>query len=69
MDQNWVYEKCNTLEFVQGVEEFIKYVKENKAKNGEKFIVCPCCDSKNLTEQVKNHLIHRGTKKGYSRWI
>ncbi|XP_031127589.1 uncharacterized protein LOC116029686 [Ipomoea triloba] len=73
-DRSWMYGKRNTFEYRQGVENFLKYAEENKSKNGEEFLVCPCCDCKNLrkfrsSEQVKSHLICRGFKKGYDRWI
>lgn len=37
-------------------------------------ISCPCCDCKNLrkyrsSELIKEHLIRRGFKNGYTRWI
>ncbi|XP_019156961.1 PREDICTED: uncharacterized protein LOC109153561 [Ipomoea nil] len=74
MDRSWMYEKRTTLKYMQGVQEFIQYAEKNKSKKTEEFIVCPCCDCKNLrgfrsSEQVKSHLIRRGFKKGYSRWV
>ncbi|XP_019150567.1 PREDICTED: uncharacterized protein LOC109147363 [Ipomoea nil] len=74
MDHSWMYGKCNTHEYMLGVENFIKYAEENKSKNGEEFLVCPCYDCKNLrkfrsSEQVRNHLICRGFKEDYNRWI
>ncbi|XP_019156997.1 PREDICTED: uncharacterized protein LOC109153602 isoform X2 [Ipomoea nil] len=74
MDRSWMYEKRTTLKYMQGVQEFIQYAEKNKSNKVEEFIVCPCCDCKNLrgfrtSEQVKSHLIRRGFKKGYSRWV
>ncbi|XP_019191067.1 PREDICTED: uncharacterized protein LOC109185582 [Ipomoea nil] len=74
MDRSWMYGKRNTHEYMLGVENFIKYAEENKSKNGEEFLVCPCYDCKNLrkfrsSEQVRSHLICRGFKKDYNRWI
>ncbi|XP_019184592.1 PREDICTED: uncharacterized protein LOC109179541 [Ipomoea nil] len=44
------------------------------SKKGEDFIVCPCCDCQNFkryrsSDEVKSHLIRRGFKEGYTRWI
>ncbi|XP_031109558.1 uncharacterized protein LOC116013770 [Ipomoea triloba] len=74
MDRNWMYEKRTTLKYIQGVHEFIQYAEENKRKNAEDFITCPCCDCKNFrryrnSEEVKIHLIRRGFKEGYNQWI
>ncbi|XP_019191189.1 PREDICTED: uncharacterized protein LOC109185689 [Ipomoea nil] len=74
MDRSWMYKKCNTLEYVHGVQEFVKIVEEYASKIGENYIMCPCYDCRNLkkfrsSEQIKEHLIRRGFKLGYDRWI
>ncbi|XP_031120919.1 uncharacterized protein LOC116024158 [Ipomoea triloba] len=74
MDRSWMYENRTTSEYVQGVQGFIQYAEENRSKKAEDFIVCPCCDCKNLrryrnSDEVKAHLIRRGFKEGYNRWI
>ncbi|XP_031106224.1 uncharacterized protein LOC116010865 [Ipomoea triloba] len=60
MDRSWMYKKRNTLEYA--------------SKIGEKYIVCPCCDCRNLKkfrgiDEIKSHLIRRGFKEGYDPWI
>ncbi|XP_019197730.1 PREDICTED: uncharacterized protein LOC109191558 [Ipomoea nil] len=74
MDRSWMYKKRNTLEYVHGVQEFVKIAEEYASKIGENYIVCPCYDCRNLkkfrsSEQIKEHLIRRGFKIGYDRWI
>nr|GMD54307.1 uncharacterized protein LOC109152007 [Ipomoea batatas] len=74
MDRSWMYENRTTFKYVQGVQEFIQYAEENRSKKAEDYIVCPCCDCKNLrryrnSDEVKAHLIRRGFKEGYNRWI
>ncbi|XP_019173565.1 PREDICTED: uncharacterized protein LOC109169143 [Ipomoea nil] len=74
MDRSWMYKKHNTLEYVHGVQEFVKIAEEYASKIGENYIVCPCYDCRNLkkfrsSEQIKEHLIRRGFKLGYDWWI
>nr|GMD36996.1 uncharacterized protein LOC109154146 [Ipomoea batatas] len=69
-----MHEKRTTFKYMQGVQDFIQYAEENRSKKVEDFIVCPCCDCKNLkryrnSDIVKSHLIRRGFKEGYDRWI
>ena len=58
---------CNWISatFIQGVDEFI---------NRSKLVLCPCCDCNNSrgyrdVDQIKDHLICRGLKSNYTRWI
>ncbi|XP_019181675.1 PREDICTED: uncharacterized protein LOC109176735 [Ipomoea nil] len=74
MDRSWMHEKQTTFKYMQGIQEFIQYAEENRSKKAEDFIVCPCCDCKNFrrypsSDEVKIHLIRRGFKEGYDRWI
>ncbi|XP_019153459.1 PREDICTED: uncharacterized protein LOC109149923 [Ipomoea nil] len=74
MDRSWMFGKCTTFPYMQGVQEFIQCAEENMSKKGDDFIVCPCCDCQNFkryrsSDEVKSHLIRRGFKEGYTRWI
>ncbi|XP_019168110.1 PREDICTED: uncharacterized protein LOC109163850 [Ipomoea nil] len=74
MDRSWMFGKRTTFPYMQGVQEFIQCAEENMSKKGEDFIVCPCCDCQNFkryrsSDEVKSHLIRRGFKEGYTRWI
>ncbi|XP_031108741.1 uncharacterized protein LOC116013235 [Ipomoea triloba] len=53
---------------------FVQIAEEYASKIGEKYIVCSCCDCRNLKkfrgiDEIKSHLIRRGFKEGYDSWI
>ena len=61
-------------EYMAGVDEFMKVATEDTAKNGTGLMSCPCRDCNNMNKfsnpnQVRNHLIRRGFKQQYKRWI
>lgn len=61
-------------EYMAGVDEFMKVAEEYMAGDGNGVMLCPCRDCNNLKKfsnpiQVRNHLIRRGFKHHYKRWI
>ena len=70
-----MYEASRLLnEYMVGVDEFMKVVEEYMAGDGNGLMPCPCHDCNNMKKysnpvQVKNHLIRRGFKHQYKRWI
>ena len=74
MDRDWMYGARNTIEYLDGVKSFIKFAEQHMKTKGDDTIPCPCKDCLNLKrfrtiETVKNHLIRRGFKERYTRWI
>ena len=47
MDRNWIYGTRISATFIQGVDEFIKFVVGYQLRNGSKLVLCPCCDCNN----------------------
>ncbi|KAK1348917.1 hypothetical protein POM88_054909 [Heracleum sosnowskyi] len=81
MDRHtWMYEISRaTEEYVDFVNNFItcaiKDLEKKYGEHGKKdIILCPCHDCNNLkkyrsVETVQDHLIRRGFKQNYTRWI
>ncbi|KAL6623359.1 hypothetical protein ACP70R_033238 [Stipagrostis hirtigluma subsp. patula] len=75
MDRGWMYGDHRSLEFVNGVDSFVKaaklYITTNPRDDG--FVYCPCIDCKNQkqfanVEQIRIHLLERGFKEHYTCW-
>ena len=75
MDRSWMYGASRVSdEYLTGVDEFIKVAMEDMSNNGNVKMACPCRDCNNNQKwsnpvQVRNHLIRRGFKQDYTRWI
>ncbi|XP_021728741.1 uncharacterized protein LOC110695822 [Chenopodium quinoa] len=74
MDRSWMYGTRTTMQFIQGVEEFVACAVENQLKNGDESILCPCsnCDYARRfrnVDQIREHLTCRGFRLNYIRWI
>ena len=71
MDRSWVFAKQFTLVYMQGVEEFIKFVSERYPEDAH--IRCPClnCLNQRLRPQteVETHIHIFGMSATYTRWI
>jgi Transposase-associated domain len=71
----WMYEiRRDTLEYVRGVDEFINCVTENMRQSMTQIILCSCRNCQNVrrfqdVEKIRNHLIRRGFKERYTRWV
>ncbi|XP_004505606.1 uncharacterized protein [Cicer arietinum] len=78
MDRSWMYDRFKPnrrglkLEFVRGVQEFIKQAKEQPCFLSERTIKCPCatckCVKSFTPKQVIVHLHKTGFKPNYSIW-
>jgi len=75
MDRNsWMYGiKRDTVEYLRGIDEFVKCAMEDMRLRGVRTLLCPCRDCQNLRrlqniEEVRDHLICRGFKERYTHW-
>jgi hypothetical protein len=75
MDRNsWMYGiKRDTIEYLRGIDEFVKCAMEDMRLRGVRTLLCPCRDCQNLRrvrniEEVRDHLICRGFKERYTHW-
>ena len=69
-----MYERRDTSAYLRGVDEFIDCAKEHMRRTGDVAILCPCVDCRNNIKsgdlvKVKRHLVCRGFKEGYTRWV
>lgn len=72
--KSWMYGRRDTSAYLLGVEEFINCAKEHMRRRGDETILCPCSDCENLrrfrdVREVRGHLIRRGFKERYTRWV
>jgi hypothetical protein len=75
MDRNsWMYGiKRDTIEYLRGIDEFVKCAMEDMRLRGVRTLLCPCRECQNLRrvrniEEVRDHLICRGFKERYTHW-
>lgn len=76
MDRSdWMYQMPRaTDEYLAHVDQFMEAAENNRLKNGESDIWCPCRDCKNFCKYsdhiiIKEHLIVRGFMEQYTCWI
>ena len=71
MDKSWMDMPRNTLEYIQGVENFLDFAYA-QARPGVQSIPCPCpgcCCNKKLTrDKVFDHLLRRSFPVQYKIW-
>ncbi|GKB07403.1 putative transposase-associated domain-containing protein [Tanacetum coccineum] len=72
MDKSWMYNtRRSSRSFVSGVENFLDFAFE-RSSNSEGNILCPCSHCVNIfhhtRDDVFDHLICWGFRKGYSEW-
>ena len=71
---SWMYGRRDTSAYLLGVEEFIICAKEYMRRTGDVAILCPCVDCQNSKKsgdlaEVRDHLVRRGFKERYTRWV
>ncbi|XP_077249195.1 uncharacterized protein LOC143888642 [Tasmannia lanceolata] len=70
MDKSWMNKKRNTVEYVNGIKEFLIYA-FNNCVDGK--ILCPCtrcvCSYRVNAKTAKEHLFWRGMMKNYTTWV
>ena len=59
--------------YLDGVAEFLTAAEENVVHTKDPWVLCPCCDCKNIKSfanvtQIQTHLIKRGFVAGYECW-
>jgi Transposase-associated domain len=76
MDRSrWMYGvRRDTFQYLRGVEEFLNHVIENMRQRGHHTVLCLYRDCQNVcrfqnVEEIRNHLIRRGFKEWYTRWV
>ncbi|CAO2163970.1 unnamed protein product [Urochloa humidicola] len=71
MDRSWVHGRLFSTEYMDGVKEFMKFVKGKFRENVE--IQCPCarCLNHKYHPQslVKKHILMHGMDCSYTRWV
>ncbi|KAL3648182.1 hypothetical protein CASFOL_007606 [Castilleja foliolosa] len=73
MDRSWINARRTSVEYENGVEEFLKFASSHAANNGNDNFFCPCVkclNDKLLTiDEIREHVICDGFNKKYTRWI
>ncbi|KAJ9552407.1 hypothetical protein OSB04_016452 [Centaurea solstitialis] len=76
MDRNdWMYQMPRaTHEYLAHVDQFTEVAENNRLKNGESDIWCPCRDCRNICKYsdhiiIKEHLIVCGFMEQYTCWV
>ena len=68
MDKSWMNKGRTTREYVEGVNEFLKFASKNVTNDGT--VCCPCVKCVNYTRltpgQVHDHLVYYGICKSYT---
>ena len=71
MDRSWVHSTLFSTEYVNGVKEFMDFIKEKYVEDDQ--ILCPCtrCLNQKYLHQpnVKNHILMNGMDYTYTRWV
>ncbi|CAD6334911.1 unnamed protein product [Miscanthus lutarioriparius] len=71
MDRSWVHNTLFPTEYVNGVKQFMDFIKEKFGEDAE--ILCPCtrCLNQKYLHQptVKNHILMNGMDCTYTRWV
>jgi hypothetical protein len=71
MDRSWVRGNVFTSVYMDGVKEFMSFVKGKCRDNVE--IMCPCSRCLNQEHQsqalVNKHMLMNGMDSSYTRWI
>ena len=68
MDKSWITKPRNSKEYLDGVQNFIKFGMERSSINGK--ILCPCRKCVNSSSLypniVEEHLVWNGFLRGYT---
>ncbi|XP_012837541.1 PREDICTED: uncharacterized protein LOC105958084 [Erythranthe guttata] len=71
MDKSWMHKSRSTIEYKNGLNQFLDMAFSNVSLGGK--IICPCKYCKNAKwvdrETTKEHLIVDGFMKGYTHWV
>ncbi|XP_038978295.1 uncharacterized protein LOC120108694 [Phoenix dactylifera] len=71
MDKSWINKLRSSTEYLDGVQNFIKFAFEKSNMNGK--ILCPCqkCVNGSALDPkiVEEHLVWNGFLKGYTEWV
>ena len=72
--RSWMYGKRDSFEYLQGVDEFVEFVKELMRVSGARSIPCSCVDCKNIgmkckVDEIRDHLVTRSFLVGYTWWV
>ncbi|CAA0806047.1 Unknown protein [Striga hermonthica] len=72
MDRKWVYAPRTSLEYENGVNEFLEFASTHDPDSNGKFL-CPCVNFLNerrlSADQIREHVVCDGFNKGYTKWI
>ncbi|KAL3648233.1 hypothetical protein CASFOL_004955 [Castilleja foliolosa] len=74
MDRSWINKNRTSVEYENGVEEFLKFASSRvSASNGDGRYYCPCVKCLNdklfSVREIREHVICDGFNKKYTRWI
>ncbi|CAA0819515.1 Unknown protein [Striga hermonthica] len=71
-DRKWVYAPRTSLEYENGVNEFLEFASKHDPDSNGKFL-CPCVNCLNerrlSADQIREHVVCDGFNKGYTEWI
>uniref|UniRef100_A0A8R7QJ32 Transposase-associated domain-containing protein n=1 Tax=Triticum urartu TaxID=4572 RepID=A0A8R7QJ32_TRIUA len=71
MDRSWIKARKFSEEYINGVKEFMNFVRETYAEDAQ--ILCPCRKCLNGKQEpqgkVEDHILIYGMSSTYDRWI
>ncbi len=71
MDKSWINKLRSSAEYLNGVQNFVKFAFEKSEMNGNIFCPCQkCVNCSAIAPQIgEEHLVWNGFLKGYTEWI
>ncbi|CAN1825606.1 hypothetical protein LINPERHAP1_LOCUS31227 [Linum perenne] len=71
MDKSWMEKRRFSVEYIEGVNSFMRFIEDHLGRNVD--IHCPCKSCLNVFQEpqevVLSHLMINGIDVGYTRWI
>lgn len=71
MDRSWVHSTLFSTQYINGVKDFMEFIKEKYGEDEE--ILCPCsrCLNQKFLHQpnVKKHILMNGMDCTYTHWV
>ncbi|CAN1750149.1 hypothetical protein LINPERHAP1_LOCUS3952 [Linum perenne] len=71
MDKSWMGKRRFSVEYIEGVNSFMRFIQDHLGRNVD--IHCPCKSCLNVFQEpqevVLSHLMINGIDVGYTRWI
>ena len=73
MDRSWINAKRTSVEYGNGVRDFLEFARRNSSNDGSGMFYCPCVkylNEKRLSDaDIYTHCICEGFCKTYTVWV